>query len=301
MEPLFISIGISVILAIIVMPLERIVYSRNFHKLIAFLNEREYIQNYKKESVKKRFFKAGEKIYRKANIKISEEKYQIYKRKLILSGLNEELSVEGIIGAKLLSSICAFLYFGLLSVINGSTSVYLLMIVGVLLSYYITDNMINIKIKRRQLQLEKELPSTLKTLAITTEAGLSFWEAIKKVCEVKNGVLIDELKKTLDEVKMGVLQKDALMKLSERCKVTEITIFVFTIIQSLEKGSAGVTKALNEQASEVWLIRKNKAKEMGQKASVKLFFSMLFFVFPSLLIFLLGPAIISIMKLFSSN
>lgn len=302
MEPLVISIGIFVIGFTIFLPLDKIVVSRNLHKLILFLNERDdYKVNSNIKSFKERFFSFSEMIYKKFNIKIRNEKYEVYKSKLILAGLNEKINVECFFGTKIVASIVSFLYFGLLAITNDSIMMYILIIVGGALAFYFPDNMLNIRIKKRQIELQRQLPSTLKTLAITTEAGLNFWEAIKKVCEVKRGILVDELKKTLDEVNMGVLQKDALMKLSERCKVTEITIFTFTIIQSLEKGAAGVTKALNEQATEVWEVRKNKAKEMGQKASIKLFLSMFAFVFPCLLIFLLGPAIMSVMKFFIAN
>lgn len=302
MEPLIISVGILLIMVIIITPIDRIFAKRNLHKLILFLNEREeYIPSGDKKTFKEQFFSFSEKVYRKLRIRISEEKYEKYKMNLILAGLNEKISVECIVGSKIVTSTVAFLYFTLMAISNENTMIYILMITGTALASFCPDNIINIKIKKRQLELQKQLPSILKTLAITTEAGLSFWEAIKKVCEIKRGVLVDELRKTVDEVNMGVLYRDALMRLSERCKVTEITIFTFTIIQSLEKGAAGVTKALNEQAEEVWEVRKNKAKEMGQKASIKLFLSMLVFVFPCLLIFLLGPAIMSVMKMFSNN
>lgn len=301
MELVIISIFIFAIIFTIFLPLDKIMSKKNLHKLILFLNEREYKPNTNKESFKDRIFIFSETMYKKLNIKISEEKYDRYKSKLILSNLIDKLSVECILGLKISTSILAFLYFGLLTSSNFSFMMFILLIIATVLAYYCPDSIINIRIKKRQLELQTQLPNTLKTLAITTEAGLSFWEAIKKVCEIKNGALIDEFKNMLDEINMGVLQKDALMKLSERCEVTGITIFVFTIMQSLEKGSAGVTKALNEQANEVWEIRKNRAKEMGQKASIKLFFSMLMLVFPCLLIFLLGPAVMSILNIFINN
>lgn len=301
MEPLIICMLIFAIIFIILLPLDKIMSNKNLHKLILFLNQREYKASTNKESFKDRIYIFSEKMYKKFNIKISDEKYDMYKSKLILSNLSDKLNVECVLGMKILTSTLAFFYFGLLTFINFSFMMFLLTIIATVLAYFCPDSIINIRIKKRQLELQTQLPNTLKTLAITTEAGLSFWEAIKKVCEIKKGPLIDEFKNMLDEIKMGVLHKDALMKLSERCKVNEITIFVFTIMQSLEKGSEGVTRALNEQANEVWEIRKNRAKEMGQKASIKLFFSMLIFVFPCLLIFLLGPAIMSILKLFTNN
>lgn len=283
------------------MPIDKIMINKNLHKLILAINDKDYKQSINKESISGRIFLFSEKIYIKLNIKISKEKYDNYKNKLVMLNLNNILSVEGFIGTKIILSSLIFLFIVLSNINNYTFITLILIILATLLAYYLPDNILNIRIKKRHLELQRELPNTLKTLAITTEAGLNFWEAIKKVCEIKNGTLIDELKIMLDEINMGAMQKEALIKLSERCKITEITIFVFTIIQSLEKGSAGVTKALNEQANEIWEIRKNRAKEMGHKASIKLFFSMLIFVFPCLLIFLLGPAVMSILKLFINN
>ncbi|OOM80584.1 bacterial type II secretion system protein F domain protein [Clostridium puniceum] len=301
MESLVISMFIGIIIIAVFIPIDKIRSKKNLHKLILFLNQREYKPRTNAESFKDRVFIFAEKKYKKLNIKISEDKYNMYKNKLMLANLSDKLSVECILGMKILTSILVFLYVGVLAAIDVSLMMFILLIIATVLGYCCPDSMLNIRIKKRQQQLQRELPNVLKTLAITTEAGLNFWEAIKKVCEIKKGVLIDEFKNMLDEINMGALQKDALMKLSERCGVTDITIFVFTIMQSLEKGAKGVTKALNEQANEVWEIRKSKAKELGQKASVKLFFSMLIFVFPCLLIFLLGPAVMSILKLFTNN
>lgn len=298
MESLVISIVIGLTIIIAFMPIDKMMYRKNLHKLILSINQVEYKTSINKDSFKDRILVFAEKMYKKFNIKISKEMHDKYQNKLVLSNMNDKLSVECVLGMKILTSVFVFFYIGLLTVINVSFMMIMLLIIATVLAYYCPDNMLNIRIKKRQQQLQRELPNVLKTLAITTEAGLNFWEAIKKVCEIKKGALVDELGNMLDEINMGVLQKEALMKFSERCMVTEITVFVFTIMQSLEKGSAGITKALNEQANEVWEIRKSKAKELGQKASVKLFFSMLVFVFPSLLIFLLGPAIMSILKLF---
>ncbi|MFT8349076.1 type II secretion system F family protein [Clostridium saccharoperbutylacetonicum] len=302
MEPLIISCILFVIICIVFIPLDKFMNRNKLHKLIVFLNQGDFKQNKNKGTFKEKFFMLSERTYKKLNIKISEEKYELYKGKLILANINDKLSVECIVGMKILISILAFAYTGILAIIIDFSGLMIVLLFSLtVLGYYYPDITINVRIKNRQQELQRQLPNALKTLAITTEAGLNFWEAIKKVCEIKNGVLVDEFQNMLDEINMGVLQKDALLKLAERCKVTEITVFVFTIMQNLEKGSGGVIKALNEQANEVWEIRKSKARELGQKASIKLFFSMLIFVFPCLLIFLLGPAIMSIFKFFVNN
>jgi tight adherence protein C len=262
------------------------------------MGERNYKVNKTKEkALIDKILKISERLYKILNIKLSKAEYVKYKNRLILSGLNNKVTVEQFIGMKILASIIAGTYFLLVFACNPNMLNFLLLVFGNVMCYFILDSLLSIKINKRKQEIEREIPNILNSLAIVTDSGLGLMEAIKMVCEVKKGTLVDELKKVVEEINMGILQSEALLHFSDRCEVNEITVFVFTLIQSFEKGASGVTLALNEQAKEVWENRKNKSKELGQKATIKLFISMMIFVFPCLLIFILGPAIIEIFKM----
>lgn len=265
------------------------------------MKEKNYKVNYKKEKkIIDIIVELSYKLYKVLNLKISAKRYELYKNKLILSGLSDKITVEQFVGMKLLTVTVASTYFFIMFIINVNLLSFFMFVCGLVLSFLILDCILDIRIKKRKLRIEKELPKILNSLAIITDAGLGLIEAIKMICEVKNGVLVTELKKVMEEINMGILQSEAFYHLCDRCEVDEITVFVFTLVQSFEKGTAGVSLALNEQAKEVWENRKNKSKELGQKATIKLFLSMMIFVFPALLIFILGPAIISILKMFNN-
>jgi tight adherence protein C len=238
----------------------------------------------------------AQKLYKASGIKISSKKYKEYKTKLNMAAVSDKLTVEAFMGIKIFLPVIMFGLFLLIYFTDLTLQSLSLLISVPILSWYIPELMVNNKIRNRKWQMQKELPSVLNTLAIVTDSGLNLQEAIKKVCDIKKGELVKELKKMTDEVNVGVLQRDALFRLSERCQIDEISLFVFALAQALEKGASGITQVLREQASEAWDKRKNKAKELGAKASVKLFFPMLLLVFPSIMIFILGPAVVSVFK-----
>ncbi len=291
------SIMIFLLIIVLFIPLEHIIPKRNLRRLIMGLNEHAEKEQ-RNESISDKLIILCESITKYLRIRVTPDKYKKYKEKLILSGTFDKVSVECFSGMKIASSLVTFIFYFLLFALSAfNLNFFLMSIIMACFGYCIPDSIISGKAKKRQWQLQVELPNVLNTLAIITDAGLGFFEAIKKVCEIRKGSMVVELKKVLDEINMGILQRDALFRMSERCKVNDISVFVFTLVQSLEKGTSGVTKILKELSREVWDKRKNSARELGEKASIKLFIPMMLLVFPCLLIFIIGPAFISIIQL----
>lgn len=292
-----IAVLVFFLVFIVIMPWGSIFPSRNLRKLIKSLDEDRYHSIIRSSSPVNKFLNLSERAYRTVKMKINPEKCKLYKSRIQTAGMSDTLSVEAFVGAKILLAFVCFFYVLLFFMYQRSMLMFSLLILTPIIGYTVPDSILKTKIRKRQWQIQVELPYVLNTLAIITEAGLTFFEAIKKVCEVRKGVFVSELKKVLEEVELGVLKREALYRMAERCEVNEVSVFSFTLAQSLEKGTTGVALALKEQAEEAWIKRKNKARELGEKASIKLFFPMILLVFPCLGIFLLGPALLSIVKL----
>lgn len=301
MEIILISISAFLFTLIVLLPIKQILPTKKLRKLVNELNKEVFLDKAENQSIKERFFWIAESVHRKLNFRIEQAKLLKYNDLIVKAGLKEKVSIECFLGMKIIAPTVVFLLYFLLYLINGfSGNLLLLTITMPLVGYYVPDNVLNGKVKKRQWTLQVELPYVLNTLAIITDAGLSLNEAIQKVCEIREGALVQELKKVIDEINIGILQRDALLRMSERCGVSEISSFIFTLIQNLEKGSSGVPIILKEQSKEIWEKRKNKARELGEKASMKLFLPMMLLTFPCLLIFLLGPALISLFQMFNS-
>jgi len=236
------------------------------------------------------------KWYKKLGIKPTKKELEKYTEKILIADLADRITVEGILGAKIYFALFCCIFFLLSYLGNPSPTILLVSIIGGIIAYKYPDAFIDIRIKKRQYNIQMELPVLLNTMAVITDAGLSLMEAIKKITETRKGTLVNELKKVIDEVNIGMSQKEAFLRLAERCKINEVTVFVFTLNQNMEKGTSGITKILKAQAKEAWEKRKSKARELGEKASMKLFMPMMLLVFPSVLIFMLGPAVVSLMK-----
>jgi tight adherence protein C len=103
----------------------------------------------------------------------------------------------------------------------------------------------------------------------------------------------EEFKRTLKEMELGVSRKEALKNLSKRTDVTELNAFIFSIIQADIFGIS-VGKVLRVQSKEMRIKRRQIAEEKGVKAPVKLVFPTILFLFPALMVVVLGPAVLRI-------
>lgn len=153
------------------------------------------------------------------------------------------------------------------------------------------------KAKKRRTKIIAELPDILDLITVSVEAGLSFDGAIDRVASEANGPLAMEFSITLKELRMGKTRRDALRKMSERCSVPDLTALVGSIIQADELGVA-IGKILRIQSEQMRERRKQRAREKSMKAPVKLLFPLILFIFPSVLIVLIGPAIIRLSEMF---
>lgn len=153
------------------------------------------------------------------------------------------------------------------------------------------------KAKKRRAKIVSELPDILDLITVSVEAGLSFDGAIDRVASEAEGPLATEFAITLKELRMGKTRRDALRKMSDRCSVPDLTALVGSIIQADELGVA-IGKILRIQSEQMRERRKQRAREKSMKAPVKLLFPLLLFIFPSVLIVLIGPAIIRLSEMF---
>ncbi|OEF99140.1 hypothetical protein BHF71_10070 [Vulcanibacillus modesticaldus] len=225
-------------------------------------------------------------------------RWNVIREKLRVANLEQIFTVEQFIGLKYLASSFIFIYFLFLNLIEHSFFFILLGVIMALIGFFLPDQWLNIKIRKKRYEIQKEIPSILISLAVTADSGLSLLQAIEEVSNRKSGALPEEFRKTLQEISVGIPQKEAFENMADRVLVDELTLFVSVLIQSLEKGAGGVTQVLREQANEAWNRRKSKAKELGEKASIKLFLPLIGLALPALMIFLITPAIFSLLKFF---
>jgi len=184
---------------------------------------------------------------------------------------------------------------GLIPVVFGGRAILLAVILAVL-GVRLPDFWLSRTISRRQRQFGKALPDAMDLLAVSVEAGMGFDQALERVSERIPSPVREEFARTVSEVRMGRARAEALTDLSERMGLPELRQFVSAVVQAETLG-VGLARPLRVQADALRLKRRQKAEEAAMKTPIKLLFPLVFLVFPSIFVILLGPALLSFSKI----
>jgi tight adherence protein C len=227
---------------------------------------------------------------------------EVAERRLAMAGNPGDLKLTDWMGVKILVAIAVgVLMFLLLGVLSGNLAGGLFLgVVGFGIGYMLPEFWLGRKIKARQKVILIMIPDTLDLLTISVRAGLGFDAALAKVVEKLPGPLSDEFRRALAEVRVGKARRDALRDMVPRTNVAPLSSFIGAIVQAEQLG-VSISKVLQIQSEQLRIERRQRAEEQAAKAPIKMLFPLVGCIFPSLFIVILGPAIISIVKTFTSH
>ncbi|NLJ56322.1 MAG: type II secretion system F family protein [Firmicutes bacterium] len=181
---------------------------------------------------------------------------------------------------------------------TDATKTFLFLVPAVITGVLLPVNMINTRIVQRRQQIQKALPDMLDLLLVSVEAGLSFDMSLKRVTEQATGILSKEINRALEEMRLGKTREEALRTVIHRTGVPDLSSFINAVIQAEQLG-VNIANTLRIQAATMRQKRRQLAEETAMKAPIKMLFPLVFFIFPTLFVILLGPAFIKIMHTFS--
>ena len=219
--------------------------------------------------------------------------------KLTSAGKGDQESFDRFLAMRVitvvLAPIAAYLAFSYVPV-DGLAR---LMITGLAAAVFIMgpDAVLNRQVEERQYEIRRRLPDVMDLLVISVEAGLGFEQALDRTIAAVPGPLTDEFSRMLGEVRAGATRADAMRALDARTNVPEIRSFVLAILQADTFG-VSIGRVLRAQADEMRIKRRQLAQERAQKAPVKMLIPMVFCIFPSLFVIVLGPAALNIYDTF---
>ncbi|TWH46828.1 type II secretion system F family protein [Sporomusa sp. KB1] len=182
---------------------------------------------------------------------------------------------------------------GTLGVLAGTASskVIGLMLMAFLVSQLLPFLLLNCKIAKRKVSIQKDLPDVLDLLTVSVEAGLGFDGALAKLAEKMKGALVDEFNRVLQEIRMGIARREALVAMGTRCEVPDLSLFTTSLVQADQLG-VSIGNVLRVQSASMRQKRRQRAEEQAMKAPIKMLLPLVLFIFPSLFVVLLGPAVI---------
>jgi len=238
-----------------------------------------------------------EKLARQSARFMPAEKKSELQKKLLMAGNPGSLSPNEFLLIKSGSAIGLPVLAAVLMLPGGAplNKVILAAAVGFMAGLLIPDYYLKIRAKSRKEEIQKGLPDVLDLLTVSVEAGLGFDAALVKVIEKVKGHLAEEFNRVLQEIKMGKPRRDALRDLGQRSGVDDLITFVGAIIQADQLG-VSIGNVLRLQSEQMRQKRRQAAEEKAMKAPVKMLIPLILFIFPTIFIVLLGPAVIDIVQ-----
>jgi tight adherence protein C len=156
------------------------------------------------------------------------------------------------------------------------------------------------RVSSRQHRIRKGLPDALDLLVVCVEAGLGIDQALLRVSEELKTVhreLSDELQLVNLEMRVGKTRIEALRELARRTGLDDVKALVAMLAQT-ERFGTSIAQSLRVHSDDLRTRRRQRAEEAAAKTTVKMVPALVFFIFPALMVVILGPAILIIIRQF---
>jgi tight adherence protein C len=222
--------------------------------------------------------------------------------RLLNAGWRSPAAASIYFGAKTVLAIALpLLALGLLSGTHWIANRQMLSAMLVLLGgigYYLPTVVLARRVANRQQQIFEEFPDAIDLLTVCVEAGLGLDAALMKVAQevaLSSPVLASELELMLLELRSGFSKEKALRNLALRTGVEDVDAFASMLTQA-ERFGTSIAASLRVLSDTLRTRRRMRAEERAAKIALKLLFPLIFFLFPSLMTVLLGPAAINIYR-----
>jgi tight adherence protein C len=172
---------------------------------------------------------------------------------------------------------------------------FMITLVATIFGFMMPNMLVDSKIKRRQDSVRKALPDALDLLTICVEAGLGFDAAMRKVADKWDNELSIAFGRALQEVQLGKLRREALRDMADRIGASDFDSFIAAVIQSEQLG-VSMAKILRIQSDDMRVRRRQRAEQAAQKAPVTMLLPMAGLIFPTIMMVMMGPAVLMVMN-----
>ncbi len=226
----------------------------------------------------------------------NREKQSGMRKQLALAGIYSPKAMKVLTGAKVI-----LLVGGIVGgyVIGAATGMMLMgLSLGGIFGYLVPTLWLRQRIKGNQTQLNYGLPDALDLMVVCVEAGLTVDAAMQRVGQelsIAHPAISRELAITHMETRVGISRSDSMKNMGTRTGNRAVQSLASMLTQA-ERFGTSIGQALRIHADTLRQHRQAAAEEMAAKASVKMSFPLVLFIFPSTFIVLAGPTVIGLMN-----
>ena len=175
---------------------------------------------------------------------------------------------------------------------------FFIFLLTAVVGYMIPETWLLWRIRSRQHKLRRGLADGLDLLVICVEAGLGLDQALLRVSQelrVTHPELSDELQLVNMEMRVGKSRMEALRELARRTGLDDIQALVAMLVQT-ERFGTSIAQSLRVHSDDLRTKRRQRAEELSAKTTVKMVPPLVFFIFPALMVVMLGPAVLTLMR-----
>jgi tight adherence protein C len=236
-------------------------------------------------------------------VKLPPQEHSKYTKMLVAAGFRKE-TIYLFFGSKVvLTGALPLLYLAFFAANQDnhfSSGTILAMSTCAIVGYLLPSYWLYAKKKTRQQLIFHTLPDVLDLMTVCVEAGLSMDAALIRTTETPQFVkdpLAQEIRIVTMETRAGKPRAEALKDMAERTMVDDIRSFTAMLVQT-ERFGTSLSQAMRTFADSLRIQRRQIAEEEAAKTTIKMIFPLILFIFPALLVVILGPALIQIGRIF---
>lgn len=179
-----------------------------------------------------------------------------------------------------------------------SMTLLMYVMVAALVGCYLPNLVLFLKIRERKREIFENFPDAADLMLVCVEAGLGLDAALSKVTDeirMHSVALAEELHLTNLEMRAGGTREKSLRNLALRTGLEEIGTFATMLTQS-DKFGTSIGDSLRVFSEDLRHKRQVRAEEQAAKIPTKMLIPLVLFIFPSIIMVILGPAAIVIIR-----
>jgi tight adherence protein C len=206
-------------------------------------------------------------------------------------------------GIKMLLFIMGLILTGLLVMpmeVHVTTKMTYIFLGGTFL-FFIPNTILKIRLKKRQDEIRQHLPEAIDMLEICVSSGIGLsmaWNIVADEIQHVSPILANAMGLTNFEIHLGVSRVEAMRHMAARTGVDRLSSLAAILVQT-ERFGTSIATTLKVFATSMREERFFEVEEHAEKIAAKLIIPMILFIFPSIFIVTVGPAVITIAETIS--